>query len=305
MIVDDYELWRRHVDAALRRSHKWQLVGEASDGREAVERARLLRPNLILLDVGLPGEDGIQTAMRLLADYPSVKILFLSEHQSPELVRAALATGASGYVVKSNAGRELLPAMSAVVEGRRFISPVLLPSSPCDHAVAFYDDETRLLNDYASYAEPILKAGLVLIVLSIASRREKLEQSLRSRGVDVDGVTHEGRILWLDVAAALSSVMVNDWPDTARFTELMTPTLAGALGRSTAEPRRIAAWGECAPTLLREGKPEAAIRVERLWDQLAQRHQIETFCAYTTNDLPYDEDSPVFQRICQVHSVIR
>jgi CheY-like chemotaxis protein len=305
MIVDDYELWRRHVDAALRRSHKWQLVGEAPDGREAVERARLLRPDLILLDIGLPGEDGIQVATRLLADDPSARILFLSEHQSPELVRAALATGAYGYVVKSNAGRELLPAMSAIVEGRRFISACVSAPEPFHHAVAFYDDEARLLDDFARYAEPIVKAGNVFLVLSIASRREKLERSLRSRGVDVDGLTNEGQIRWLVVEEALSSIMVDDWPDEMRFSKLMAPIVADATARSTARGTRIAAWGECAPTLWRQGKVEAAVRVEQLWDQMARRHQIETFCSYTTNEVPYDEDNGIHQQICLAHSVIR
>ena len=305
MIVDDYELWRRHVDAALRRSRKWQLVGEASDGREAVERARLLRPDLILLDIGLPGEDGIQTATRLLAEDPGLKILFLSEHQSPELVHAALATGARGYVVKSNAGRELVPAMSAIVDGRQFISACVSAPGPFHHAVAFYDDEARLLDDFARYAEPIAKAGDVLLVLSLASRLEKLEGSLRLRGVRVDRLTDEGQIRWLVVEDTLSSVMVDDWPDEARFSTLITPIVADATTRSMAQRTRIAAWGECAPTLWRQGKAEAAVRVEQVWDQMARRHQIETFCAYTTNEVPYDEDNSIHQQVCQVHSVIR
>jgi len=305
MIVDDYELWRRHVDAALRRSRKWQLVGEASDGREGVERARLLRPDLILLDIGLPGEDGIQTAARLLAEDPGQKILFLSEHQSPELVHAALATGAFGYVVKSNAGRDLLPAMSAILDGRRFISAGVSAPEPLHHGVAFYDDEARLVDDFARYADPIVKTGIVLLVLSIASRREKLERSLRLRGVDVDRATDEGRIMWLVVEDALSSLMVDDRPDETRFSTLMAPIVAEATARAKAQRTRIAAWGECAPTLWRQGKAEAAVRVEQLWDQMARRHQIETFCAYTTNEVRYNEDNIIHQQICQVHSVIR
>src|SRR5689334_17024138 len=122
LIVDDYDLWRQYVHAALHRSSRWQCVGEASTAQQAVECARLFRPDLILLDVGLPGENGIQAARRILVENPAVKILFVSEHQSPELVEAALATGASGYIVKLNAGRDLLPAMAAVVDGRRFVS---------------------------------------------------------------------------------------------------------------------------------------------------------------------------------------
>jgi len=307
LIVDDYELWRQFVDAALRRSDRWQPVAHASDAREAVERARLCRPDLILLDIGLPGESGIHAARRILAEDPNVKILFVSEHQSPELVEAALATGARGYVVKSHAGRELLPAMEAIAEGRRYLSVSLRRSQrqPCHHAAGFYADEAHLLHDYATFAEDVLTSGASLIVLSTASRRKKLEQTLRARGVDVDRLTAEGRHRWVDVADALSSVMVDDWPDDERFSKAMTPLLLEAAARSTAERARVAAWGECAPTLWLEGKPEAAIRVEQLWDQVARQHQVETLCSYSTRDLPYDEDHRILQQIRQLHSVIR
>jgi DNA-binding NarL/FixJ family response regulator len=97
-------------------------VGLAADGASAVEQARALRPDLILLDVNLPSLNGIEAAQRILAENPALRILFLSEHHSGEIVDAAIATGARGYVVKSDVARELLTAMEAVVGGRSFIS---------------------------------------------------------------------------------------------------------------------------------------------------------------------------------------
>src|SRR4029077_18810021 len=98
---------------------------------------------------GAPWRNGIQAARRILAEDPSVKILFVSEHQSPELVEAALATGARGYVVKSHAGRELLPAMEAIAEGRSYLSVSLRRSQrrPCHHAAGFYADEAHFFHD--------------------------------------------------------------------------------------------------------------------------------------------------------------
>ncbi len=307
LIVDDYDLWRQYVHAALHRSSRWQCVGEASTAQQAVECARLFRPDLILLDVGLPGENGIQAARRILVENPAVKILFVSEHQSPELVEAALATGASGYIVKLNAGRDLLPAMAAVVDGRRFVSASLARSHfpSFHHAAGFYRDEAGLLDDYATFASGVLAAGTSLVVLSTACRRKKLEHALRLRGVDVEQAIAQGRHRWFDVTDALSSVMVGDRPDGARYLALMSAIVAEAAASSTAERARVAAWGEGAPTLWMEGKAEAAIRVEQLWDQIAREHRVETLCAYSTRRLPYDEGNRVLQQIHQIHSVLR
>src|SRR4029079_15493275 len=98
---------------------------EASDGTDAVRQARALSPELVLLDVSLPSLSGIEAAKRILAHNPDARILFLSEHRSPDIVEAALGTGPCGYVLKSSSGTELLPAMEAAVGGGRFISATL------------------------------------------------------------------------------------------------------------------------------------------------------------------------------------
>jgi DNA-binding NarL/FixJ family response regulator len=122
LIVDDYEPWRREICSTIEATGRWLLVAEAADGASAVEQARALRPDLILLDVSLPSVDGIEAARRILAENPAARILFVSEHQSREIVDAAIATGARGYLVKMDAARELLTAMAAVVGDRYFTS---------------------------------------------------------------------------------------------------------------------------------------------------------------------------------------
>jgi DNA-binding NarL/FixJ family response regulator len=122
LIVDDYEPWRLQLCSTIEANGRWLLVGVAADGASAVEQARVLRPDLILLDVSLPSLNGIEAAQRILAENPALRILFLSEHHSCEIVDAAIATGARGYVVKTDVARELFTAMEAVVGGRSFIS---------------------------------------------------------------------------------------------------------------------------------------------------------------------------------------
>jgi DNA-binding NarL/FixJ family response regulator len=106
----------------LRKEQGLQVIGEASDGLQAVQQAQELQPDLILLDIGLPTLNGIEAARRIRKVSPASKILFVSENRSAGIAEEALSTGAGGYVVKSDAASELLPATKAVLEGKRFIS---------------------------------------------------------------------------------------------------------------------------------------------------------------------------------------
>ena len=121
LVVDDYEPWRRYFANTLRKELGVQVIGEASDGLEAVQQAQELQPDLILLDVGLPTLNGIEAARRIREVSPASKILFVSENRSPDIAEQALNTG-RGYVLKSDAGSELLPAIKAVLQGKRFVS---------------------------------------------------------------------------------------------------------------------------------------------------------------------------------------
>jgi DNA-binding NarL/FixJ family response regulator len=107
-----------------------RIVGEASDGLEAVQKAQELQPDLILLDIGLPMLNGIEAARRIRELSPKSKILYVSEDRSLDFVEEALRTGAAGYVVKSDAGSELLSAVDAVLLGKRFVSASLAGKRP-------------------------------------------------------------------------------------------------------------------------------------------------------------------------------
>jgi DNA-binding NarL/FixJ family response regulator len=124
LVVDDYEVWRSFVSAELAKQTELELIGQVSDGSEAVQQAQQLRPELILLDIGLPTLNGIEVAHRIRESH-ACKILFLSENRSADVVEEALRTGARGYVVKSEANRELLPAIKAVLSGETFVSSSL------------------------------------------------------------------------------------------------------------------------------------------------------------------------------------
>jgi DNA-binding NarL/FixJ family response regulator len=122
LVVDDFEPWRRSVCSMLARHPEWQVVGEAEDGVEAIQKAQTLEPEVILLDLGLPKLNGIEAAKEIRTIVPDTKILFLTAVNDLDLVRAALDTGAQGYVLKTDATTELLPALAGILRGADFVS---------------------------------------------------------------------------------------------------------------------------------------------------------------------------------------
>jgi DNA-binding NarL/FixJ family response regulator len=125
LIVDDYAPFRDvlyRIIAECQALPVLRIVWEVADGLEAVQEAEKLQPHLILLDIGLPGMDGIEAARRIRKVAPLSKVIFISEHRSPSVVREAMSTGAHGYVVKSRVAKELSAALQAVILDKRFVS---------------------------------------------------------------------------------------------------------------------------------------------------------------------------------------
>jgi DNA-binding NarL/FixJ family response regulator len=120
LLVDDHEVFRRYVSSMLKEQANVQIVGEAEDGLQAVRQAQVLQPDVILLDIGLPGINGIEAARQIGEIANKARIIFLTQECTAEVIHAAFALGAWGYITKVHAGTELLPAVDAVSRGERF-----------------------------------------------------------------------------------------------------------------------------------------------------------------------------------------
>jgi DNA-binding NarL/FixJ family response regulator len=131
LICDDFEPWRRTVSAILAEDADLEIVGECSDGPEAVQMAAELQPDLILLDIMLPTMNGLEAARQIIAASPGRKILFLSTYRSREIMRETMRIGA-GFVVKSEAGRDLLPMVRAAVRNESFVRSRVMEDDPAD-----------------------------------------------------------------------------------------------------------------------------------------------------------------------------
>jgi DNA-binding NarL/FixJ family response regulator len=121
LLAEDNDVMLRSIWQLLERD--FDVVGAVSDGNLLLETAEKFAADVIVLDISMPGVDGVEAARRLLADGCGSSIVFLTAHGQPAIVRAALETGARGFVVKSRAAQELIPAIRAVASGGRFVSP--------------------------------------------------------------------------------------------------------------------------------------------------------------------------------------
>lgn len=336
LLVDDFKPWRIFIPSILEKQADWCIVGEGSDGVEAVQKAEELKPDLILLDIGLPKLNGIEAARQIRQLAPNSKILFVSAIDSPNIAREALRVGAGGYVVKLDAGNELLKAMEAVMEGKQFVSSRLKESLADDlegatasdrprlseilsspsararsrrtditrHEVRFYSDDACFVDSFAHFVGAALKVGQTAIVIATESHREGVLQKLQERGLDIAAAVQEGRYIALDAVGTLSTFMVNGMPDPVRFFSVTHNLLEAAARAAKSEHPRVVACGEIAPTLWAQGNAEAAVRLEQLWDALAKAHDLATLCGYPTRSFRGDEDTLTFRRICAEHSVV-
>lgn len=316
LVVDDHAAWTQHVSLQLSNDARYRVIGVAADGAGAIEMADRLMPDLVVLDVGLPSVNGIEVARRILGGAPESRILFLSETHMSEIAEAALATGAHGFVVKSDAGRDLRPAIAAILEGRPFVSARLASRlieqrrrqafpGLRHHDVLLAGDDTVLFDAYARFCEETLTAAGTAFVVATPSSRVAIEERMRAAGVDLDLATRQGRYVPMDVEQALASVMVDGWPDEARFLSVVSSLLAAGVAASGGVHPRVSICGEGAFEIWKTRGAEAAIRFEMLWDEFAVRSGMDVCCGYVLPQSGGSDDSDTVHRLCAAHSATR
>jgi DNA-binding NarL/FixJ family response regulator len=311
LVVDDYQPFRQYICSRLEEEPEFQVVGQASDGLDAIQKAEQLQPDLVLLDIGLPKLNGLQAAMRIRNVAPLAKILFLSQEFSSDMVEAAFKSGALGYVHKLRAQSELLPAIWAVLRGKYFVSGVLNrqlgeatnDNSRIRHEVQFYSDDAIFLESFTDFIAATLGDGKAAIVMATESHRAGVLQRLNAKRLDVDAAIKRGILIPLDVTETLSRFMINEIPDQARFLDAAGGLIeAAAKSAKKDQISRVAICRECPPLLLEEGKVTEIVRLEQLWGQTARTSAIDILCGYALSSLEKHKDA--FQKICAGHSTI-
>ena len=255
----------------------------------------------------------------------------MSQEADPDLARAALSAGGHGYVVKSDAEDELIAAIEAVMEGKRYVSRTLAghtfgnagdlqaadrlrreePATPSligeighRHEVQFYDDDASFVDGFTPFISATLNAGNAAIVVATQPHRDKLLSRLQARGLDISSAISQGRYIALDAAETLSTFMVNDLPDPLRFVKIASDLIVTASQAAKGEHPRVAACGECAPLLWAEGRTEAAIQLEHLWGKVANTYEVDILCGYVMKTFQREPERHIYERICAEHSAV-
>ena len=331
-MVEDSEHFRKFFCSTLRKRPELQVIGEVIDGLEAVERAEQVQPDLIVLDIGLPSLNGIEAARQIRKVSPKSKILFVSQESSTDVVQEALGTGARGYVVKTDAGGELLEAVDAVLRGGQFVGKrysghdfvgasdagasdefrIKSPIAPLHqnteiahrHDVGFYSDDARLLDDLTRFIGAALKSGNAAIVVATESHRESLLPRLQAHGLDIGTAIEQGRYVALDAADTLSALMRNGMPDPVRFSNLLGNLIVTVSNAVTGKQARVSIFGECVHLLWTQGNAEAAVQFEKLGNQLAKIYDVDILCGYSLGGVEIGMEDHIVQQICAEHSAV-
>lgn len=327
LLAEDYLPFRLFLSSTLQGRPDWRVICEVADGREAIQKAEQLQPDLVLLDIGLPTLNGIDAATRIRAVCPTSKILFVSQESSRDIVEAAIDTGAHGYLSKSDAGTELITAVEAILLGHRYFSRSIaggtkassLPSlmeartltlarlplrdkKSWHHEVGFYADDRSAWDARINFVVAALKNGNAAVVIASASHHNEFLSRLQACGIKVRAAIEQGRYFAHDVDDALRTLIVNSLPDPEKFSRLAGELIERAANSVDGDASRVFVCGEGTTLLWEHGNEEAVVRLERLWDERAKGYGIHVHCGYLSSSFRTEIEKAAFHRICAEHA---
>jgi len=169
-----------------------------------------------------------------------------------------------------------------------------------DHTVQFYQDDAFFIDGLSRYIGSAIVAGESAVVIATPGHRNALSRILQSRGLDMSNAIDHGRYIALDAAGTLAKFMHGGWPDPELFKETISPVLARA--SIAAQRRPISAFGEMVAVLCAQGNAEAAVRLEQLWNEVAEGYSLSLLCAYPMSGFDREHHGDALSRICAEHS---
>jgi PAS domain S-box-containing protein len=195
---------------------------------------------------------------------------------------------------------------SALSPDRRNLTLQWQPGSPfqADHVAYFYQESDSLLAALCDFIGSALGAGNAAVIIATKMHRDGLQHGLMARGLDIQGAGEQGRYVELDAPELLSKIMMEGMPDGDRFEEIVGGTIERIRTLAKAVRPEIVAIGEMVSLLWTEGKVEAAIRLEQLWNELAKKHSFSLRCAYPVANFYGEKNTQPLMRVCAEHSAV-
>jgi signal transduction histidine kinase len=168
------------------------------------------------------------------------------------------------------------------------------------HTVQFYQDDAFFIDGLSRFIGSAIVAGESAVVIATQGHRNALSRILHSRGLDMSNAIDHGRYIALDAAGTLAQFMRGDWPDSDLFKETISPVLARA--STVAQRRAVSAFGEMVAVLSAQGNAEAAVRLEQLWNEVAEGYSLSLLCAYPMSGFDRESHGDALSRICAEHT---
>jgi DNA-binding NarL/FixJ family response regulator len=306
LLVDDHPELSRSVSRLL--TFDFRVIGIASNGDEAIDAVQRLEPDLIVMDVAMPGRDGFQTARELRRIGSRARIVFLSMHAAQEFVAEGFRSSARGYVLKTRLHADLVSALQRVQEGQLFFPSLeaifSIDRGRVGHAVEFHPDEHAYINSISGFVNVSLRHGDPVMLLATLPVRAQIAARLRAYGWSVGESGEYGPYRAANVDDAVSSILRGGRVDAGRVEELVAELDRFRIAAGDGPRARLTVVGDLSSQFLLSGNAAAAVEMERLWDELTCERPFLTVCGYSLPQFSDDARADLLSELCAHHQAI-
>ena len=304
LLADDHIARLESVSRLL--ADDFDVVGLAGDGRQALDLARRLRPDVVVLDVSMPELDGIQTLEQLRRDGPETRVVFLTMHQDDELVSAAINGGAHGYVLKSRVHSDLIGAIDHALAGRLYVPSLTSLSAVAGsrHTAQFHANDRHFLDEVSQLVDATLRSGETVVILASEATRFGVAERLQARQMTLAMLAERGQYVEQDSALALSQAMQDGRPDQERLAEIVHGLDRLRVAAPNGPRGRLTIFGDMSASLCRNGDFAAALELERIWNELTRGLSFFTICGYPIDCFDHSEARNHLPNLYAEHSAV-
>jgi len=304
LLVDDHPDILKSTSRLL--SFDFDVVGTASDGYQAVEAAQHLDPDLIALDITMPGRDGFQTAQDLVQIGTRARIVFLTMHESDEYVAEGFRSGGRGYVLKTRLHLDLANALQHVLAGQLFVPSLesLFAIDPefTGHVVLLHENDRGFVDGVSGLLAAALRRGDSVSLVSSSRIRAGVAQRLQAAGWNAGESGDYGPYRAMDSATALSPILHNGSLDLDRLRELIAETERGRVNGARGADSILTFVGDVSTHLL-DAHPELALEIEHAWTEMTRALRFVTVCCYPTSRFQ-TADGRLLPQLCAEHLAV-
>jgi CheY-like chemotaxis protein len=327
LVADDHELVRRGVRSLLQTRPDIEVCGEATDGRDAIEQARSLTPDLIVMDISMPGLNGLNATRIIQRENSHCKVIIITQNDGKVAREQARSVNANGVVAKSDLSRDLLRTIGRVMmenntdlghakgaHGSHNSAGIdgvaagvgepwrglLANAAPRDHIVQLYQDQQFLNRAVCRFAAAAITNGEGVILVPTVAHWDAFRPRLEAEGVDVRAAEKRGQLTVVDADNLLPTFMRDGMPDSPVFMGLAANVVSQA--RGDGRYAKVRWWGEMVNILWERGEVAASMNLEDQFDRLAHEQDIAIFCSFLMDNFDGSVNARMLPRLGENHS---